>query len=138
MNYCALSGRLTRDIELKQTQGGQHYIRFTVAVDRYNSKEKKNTADFINCIAWNDNAKNIARFFGKGSPILIIGNVKPSMFEKQDGTKVYQTDIIVDRWEFFGNSTQNNADNTQSNANGNGNNNTIDFEEILGDSDLPF
>ena len=119
MNNVILTGRLTRDPELKYLQGGsqQAYARFTLAVDRSLSKEKKQeaesknqaTADFINIIAWGKLAENCIRYTSKGKRALIQGRIQTGSFVAQDGSRIYTTDVVASNVEFLDwkDSTQN-------------------------------
>lgn len=109
MNKVILCGRLTKDVELSYTQSGQVFARFTIAVDRGLSKEKKQqalnngqrTADFINCVAWGKNAENASKFLSKGKMVLLDGRIQTGSYTASDGTKRYSTDIMVERLQFI-------------------------------------
>ena len=119
MNNVVLMGRLTRDPDLRYTQGNtsQAVTRFNIAVDRNYSRDKKQemearnqpTADFINCTAWGKLGENIAKFTGKGLRVLVTGRIQTGSYEK-DGSRVYTTEILCDSVEFLdwkeGNSSQ--------------------------------
>lgn len=108
MNSVNLIGRLTRDPELRYTPSGAAVVRFTLAVDRRLSKEKRaeaeannqQTADFISCTAWNKTAELIANYLQKGRRIAVAGRIQTGSYEK-DGRTVYTTDVIVDTMEFI-------------------------------------
>ena len=115
MNTVILIGRLCADPELKHTAStGNAMARFTVAVDRGLSKEKKEeemtagrpVADFISCICWGKTAELIGRYFNKGSQIAVQGRIQTGSYEAQDGTRRYTTDVVVDRFEFIGSGGQ--------------------------------
>lgn len=100
MNKCVLIGRLTKDPELKLLAGsGKANCRFTIAVNR---EYKKDETDFINCVAWGKTAETISQYMTKGRQIAVSGSIRTGSFDKQDGTKVYTTDINVDHFEFVG------------------------------------
>lgn len=96
MNNVSLMGRLTADPELKTTQNGISYCRFTVAVNRY-SKDGEDTADFISCVAWRSTAEFICNYFLKGSKIALIGSIQTGSYTDKDGRKVYTTDVNTDK-----------------------------------------
>lgn len=96
MNKVFLSGRLTRDPELKQGNGNQNFARASIAVDR---QTKEKTADFFNLVAFGKTAEFLNRWFHKGSKLLVEGHLRQSQYEK-DGVKRYATDVIVDSLEF--------------------------------------
>ncbi len=102
MNSVNLIGRLTRDVELLTT-GENKYIRFNLAVNRkFKNNEGEYDADFISCVAWNKTAELIAEHFGKGSEIGIEGRIQTGSYEKEDGSKVYTTDVIIESITFVG------------------------------------
>ncbi len=110
MNNVQLIGRLTRDPELRYTQSGMAYARFTVAVNRRLSREKRQelesrnqpTADFIGCVAWGSVAENISNYFAKGREIAIDGRIQTGSYDKEDGTRVFTTDVVVNNFYFIG------------------------------------
>ena len=97
MNNIILIGRITKDPELKYTNNGKGNTRFTLAVSR-----NKDEADFINCVAWEKTAENIAEYFKKGSQIAVQGSIRTGSYEK-DGRTVYTTDVWVYKFSFIGN-----------------------------------
>lgn len=100
MNRVVLVGRLCNDTELKQT-GENKYIRFNVAVNRRVAKEDgTRDADFISCVAWNKTAELINQYFKKGSLIALEGRIQTGSYEKENGEKVYTTDVIVENFTF--------------------------------------
>lgn len=100
MNNVSLMGRLTADPELKTTQNGISYCRFTVAVNRY-SKDGEDTADFISCVAWRSTAEFICNYFLKGNKIALIGSIQTGSYTDKDGRKVYTTDVNTDKVFFY-------------------------------------
>lgn len=121
MNVSIIMGRITKDLELRQTTSGTSVLRFTVAVDRY-SKDKDNDTDFISCIAFGKNAEFIGKWFLKGQMIALEGSIKTGSYEK-DGRKIYTTDIIVNHASFCGD-RQTNGNTPQSGFSGQGYNRT--------------
>ena len=101
LNQVVLMGRITHDLETKQTQSGITSLRFTVACDRYSKSEDKQT-DFINCVAYRSTAEFIGRYFGKGRMIAITGSLHTYSYEGSDGVKRYVTEVIADKAEFTG------------------------------------
>ena len=103
MNKAILMGRLTRDPEVRYTQGESPMAitRFCLAVDRRVKKQEgQQTADFINCIAFGKTAESIEKYVKKGTKITLCGHIQTGNYTNKDGNKVYTTDIIVDEWEF--------------------------------------
>jgi single-strand DNA-binding protein len=101
MNKVFLRGVVTKDIELKSTQNKTAMTKFSIAVRRdiKNANGEYDT-DFINCIAFGKIAETISKYFHKGSGILVMGHIQTGSYEKEDGGRVYTTDIIVENIEF--------------------------------------
>lgn len=101
MNKVILSGRLTKDIEVKTTSNQTAYTQFTVAVQRkFKDNNGNYLSDFVNCVAWRNTAEFISKYFSKGSKIAIVGSIQTRNFEGSDGKKVYITEVLVDEVEF--------------------------------------
>lgn len=100
MNNVSLIGRLTRDPEIRYTQNQMAVARFTLAVDRMYKKEGEQSADFINCIAFEKRAELIERYCRQGMKIGIAGRIQTGSYTNREGKKVYTTDIIVNEIEF--------------------------------------
>lgn len=99
-NKVILLGRLTAQPELKQTQSGTAVTSFTIAVDRRYSKEgQEKQADFITVVAWKRTAEFICKYFGKGSAILVCGELQTRSWE-QDGQKRYATEVVASEVSF--------------------------------------
>lgn len=99
MNNVTLTGRLTKDPELRYTQTQEPVARFTLAVDRAG---KDAGADFIGCTAFGKTAEVIGKYCQKGRMIGISGRIRTGSYQKQDGSKVYYTEVAADRMEFLG------------------------------------
>ena len=95
MNRVLISGRLTKDAEVRYTQTNDKVASFTLAVDRIGTEE----ADFINCVAFKKTAEFIEKYLSKGRKIIAIGNLHTSSYEK-DGKKIYKTEVYVEQVEF--------------------------------------
>lgn len=96
MNNVSLIGRLTTAPELKYTQSGTAYTRFSVAVDRaYTKQGEERQTDFINIVAWGKTAEFICKYFVKGQRIGITGEIRTGSYTAQDGTKRYTTDVVA-------------------------------------------
>jgi len=101
MNKVFIRGNLTRDVELRETKSGKQVSRFNVAVRRdFKNSEGEYESDFINCVAYGTLAETIDKYFHKGSGIIVLGHLQTGSYEKDDGTKVYTTDLIVENIEF--------------------------------------
>ncbi|MCD8083901.1 MAG: single-stranded DNA-binding protein [Clostridiales bacterium] len=107
MNRVILMGRLTRDPELRYSQGDNSMAiaRFTVAVDRRGRRnqdggDQQQTADFIGCTAFGRTAEFIQKYFTQGRRILLQGRIQTGSYTNREGQRVYTTDVIVDEVEF--------------------------------------
>lgn len=145
MNKVILSGRLTADPELRQTQSGIASCRFTIACDRKfadkNTGERQ--ADFINCIAWKQTAEFVSRYFSKGNMIVVEGSLRTGSYKDKNHSDVthYTTDVMVDNVEFAGDKGMNatgQASANPSTKDATEVNDLSDYEEILGGTDIPF
>ena len=95
MNNVQLIGRITKDIELKQTKTGKAYCNFTLAIPREFNKEE---TDFINCVAWEKKAETIEKYVKKGHKFGVIGRIQ---IDSKDNS--HFTRIIVEKIEFLEN-----------------------------------
>ena len=102
MNRAILMGRLTKEVEMRQTPDGVSVARFTLAVNRRFAKEGQQQADFINCVAWRQTGEFIARYFQKGSMIAVVGSIQSRSWDGQDGKKQYATEVNVEEAYFTG------------------------------------
>ena len=103
MNRVILMGRLTRDAEVRYSQGDSQsaLARFTIAVDRRFKRDgDAQTADFISCVAFGKTAEFFERFGRKGTKFLIEGRIQTGSYTNKDGQKVYTTDVVVENTEF--------------------------------------
>ena len=97
MNKWMGMGRLTRDADIRQTTSGMKIASFTLAVDR---RSKNGGADFLSCKAFDKTADFLERYGHKGTKFAVEGHIQTGSYERQDGSKVYTTDIVVDSIEF--------------------------------------
>jgi len=105
MNSVNISGNITKDPELKETQSGKGYVTFSVACRRnYKNEEGGYDADFINCVAWGPKAEFICKYFKKGNRIEVGGRLSTRSYDDKEGNKKYVTEVIVDNAEFGGGS----------------------------------
>ena len=91
MNKVVLMGRVASEIEKRETQSGHNVATFTLAVPR---RMKKDTADFIRCVAWNNTADFICRYFSKGRMIALEGEIQTRSWEGSDGRKNFATEVV--------------------------------------------
>lgn len=96
INKVILGGRLTADIELKQTQSGIAVCSFSLAVNRKVAKDAEQKTDFIECTAWRQTAEFLSRYFKKGSSLCIVGSLQKREWTDQSGNKRYATEVLVD------------------------------------------
>ena len=135
MNSVQLIGRLTRDPEIRYTDGGASIARFGLAVDRRFKQENGADADFINIVSFGKTAEFIEKYFHKGMKIALNGRIQTGSYTDKDGKKVYTTDIVAENVEFCeskGNSTNNDAPAPASDG---------DFMSVpdgIDDGELPF
>lgn len=102
MNKVILMGRLTRDPEVRYSQGERSMAiaRYTLAVDRRFKRDNEPTADFIPCVAFGRQGEFAERYFKKGMRVVVTGRIQTGSYENQEGRRVYTTDIIVEDQEF--------------------------------------
>ena len=133
INNCIIIGRITRDPELKKTQSGVSFIRFTLAVNRsFKDDSGETQADFISCIAWRAQAENLAKYMRQGSLIGVEGRIQTGSYETEQGMR-YTTDVVANNITFL-------------ESKGNQNNNGYQKQEepqsyepdIVTTDDLPF
>ena len=100
MNKAILLGNLAKDVELIETENKKTVAKFTIATQKnFANKDGEREADFINCQAWNESGKTIAKYFHKGDKILVTGRIETRTYEK-DGEKKYATVVTVESFEF--------------------------------------
>ncbi len=156
LNRVILMGRITRDLEVKQSASGTSILNFTIAVDRnYVRQGEERQSDFISCVAFNQRAEFINKYFGKGRMIAVEGSLQSRTYDDKNGTKHYVTEVIVDNVSFTGEKASDNGGSSsyQSNyrqptqqqpAYNEPSSTPIaigdmdDFEEILSDDGVPF
>ncbi len=102
MNKVILVGNLARDPEMRQTPNGVSVARFTVAVSRRFSRDGQPQTDFINCVAWRQQADFLCRYFQKGSGIQLCGSIQSRSWDGQDGKRQYATEVVADELSFNG------------------------------------
>lgn len=149
MNNVVLIGRLTRDPELRYIPSGRAVTRFSLAIDKMLSKEKKQemesrgqaTADFVNIVVWGRMAENCANYLSKGKLVGVNGRIESGRYEK-DGRTIYTTDVVANQVEFleWGDTNTNKSQDSQG-----GYDSASDFGGVEGfhptdnnDDDIPF
>lgn len=103
MNKVIIMGRLTRDPEVRYSQGNQQPVaiaRYSIAVDRKFKQDGQPAADFINCIAFGKLGEFAEKYLHKGTKIAVTGRIQTGSYTNKDGNKVYTTDVVVEEQEF--------------------------------------
>ncbi|WZL81664.1 single-stranded DNA-binding protein [Vallitaleaceae bacterium 9-2] len=152
MNKVILMGRLTRDPEVRYSQGAEPLAiaRYSLAVNRRFKRDGEPDADFINIVAFGRNAEFAEKFFQKGQQVSVVGHIQTGSYEK-DGVRRYTTDIVVEEQHFaeskrsfeerMGGQSSNNSYNEapmskpQSNGNVDG---FVSVDDDFDDDDIPF
>lgn len=105
-NKVILIGNLTADPELKQTAQGTSVCSFTLAINRRfqrNADQGQPTADFISVVAWRERAEFVAKYFKKGRPLLVCGQLQSRSWTDAQGNKRYATEVVADEITFVEN-----------------------------------
>ena len=121
MNKVILMGRLTRDPNIRYTDGKEPIAvaRFTLAVDRRFKREGEQAADFISCVAFGKPGEFIERYCHQGIKLVVEGRIQTGSYTNKDGAKVYTTDVVVENTE-FAESKAANSGNVENTTNNNG------------------
>ena len=165
LNRVILMGRIAQELEMKTTQSGVSVLSFSIAVDRnFVRQGEERQTDFIDCVAWRQQAEFINKYFGKGRMICIEGTLQKRSYDDRSGNKRWVTEVVVDQVSFTGErANQGSGDSYQSGYRSDGqpsyrnetpkqeqpayrepDNKPIsiggldDFEEILSDDGVPF
>ena len=139
MNKVILMGRLTRDPEVRYSQGEQAtaVARYTLAVDR-RGRSQENSADFIQCVAFGRAGEFVERYLHKGTKIVLTGRIQTGSYTNKEGQRVYTTDVVAEDQEFAesknaeGSGTYNNQPSPVPQQNDSG------FMNVDENSELPF
>lgn len=159
LNSCAINkvilmGRLTQNPELRQTQGGSSNCRFTLAVDRgVGGSNNERLTDFITVVAWDKNAEFVCRYLTKGRLVLIEGNLKTGSYDDRNhpDVKHYTCEVFAERVSFgetkssvdhssssYGTQQYSQPAQTQNDQQSYTVGDLSDFEEVIGNGELPF
>lgn len=147
MNKVILMGNLTRDPEIRYTQGSEPLAvaKFSIAVQRRFKREGETDVDFINCTCFGRQAENIGKFFTKGRKIAVVGRIQNNSWQDKDGNKRISTDVIVEEFDFcdskgdFANNGSGFAPQQSAAPTNNAKPNSYyQVEESVDDDDLPF
>ncbi|HQC83996.1 MAG TPA: single-stranded DNA-binding protein [Bacilli bacterium] len=154
MNNVSLIGRLTADPELRTTGSGISTTRFSIAIDGVPTPSGERHTDFINIVAWRNQADNVCKFCHKGSLVGVTGRIQTGSYNAQDGSKRYTTDVVASRVEFLS-SKNDSGNNVNYNIEGDVSSETTDLgndpyadmgksadsvnnDVVLSDDELPF
>ena len=150
MNKILLIGRLTKDPELRYTQGGAAVASFTLAVNRsFTNQNGEREADFINCVAWKKAAEFVSQYFKKGQQMTLEGRLQVRSYDDNNGQRRWVTEVVTEKVEFVGSKNGGNSgSNSAGSGSGGGNTGSggADSPSQLGwgeeivfdDNDLPF
>ena len=101
LNRVVLVGRMTRDPELRRTQGGAAVTSFTLALNRNFNTQDGQTADYIPCVVWNRIAENVERYCSKGSLVGVEGRLRSRSYDNNQGQRVYVVEVLCDSVQFL-------------------------------------
>jgi len=102
LNRVILIGRLTRDPELRFTQGGTPVVNFTIAVDRsFTNQQGERGADFIRIVAWNKLAETVANYLNKGRLVAVDGRLQVRSYEDREGQKRQSYEVVAETVRFL-------------------------------------
>lgn len=136
LNKIILCGNLVKEIELRMTTSGKSVIQNTIAVrNDFKNKEGNYDSTFINIVVWGATAEYLNKYADKGSKVLLEGRISNRSYDKQDGSKAYITEVIVEKAEILTYKKEEQAEVPQ--------NYKTDYKETneeitLDDSSLPF
>ena len=131
-NKVILIGNMVADPELKKTNSGTSVCSFKIAVNRRFKSDGQPETDFFDIVAWRVTAEFVARYFRKGKPILVCGQLQTRSWTDQNGQKRYITEVVADECTFVENKS------AQTDSAPSYENEQTGFEELPADDDLPF
>lgn len=141
LNRVTLTGRLTKNVDLRYTQGGTAVGSFNLAVDRnFKNQQGQREADFVNCVIWRKSAENFSNFVHKGSLVGIDGRLQTRNYENQQGQRVYVTEVVVENFALLENRNNTNNGNQSDNAPFAGQSDPFAGSDSIdiSDDDMPF
>lgn len=140
MNKVILMGRLTRDPEVKYSNGDNSMAiaRYTLAVNRRMIRSGEQNADFINCVTFGKNAEFAEKYLKQGMKIVVVGRIQTGSYTNKDGQRVYTTDVVVEEHDFAENkASQQQSQNNRPTPSPDNASNFMDIPDGVGE-DLPF
>lgn len=136
LNKVILCGRLTADVELKQTPSGVHVCSFSLAVNRRFAKEGEQQADFITVVAWRQTAEFISKYFKKGNSLCVSGSIQTRSWKDNNGNNRHATEVVADEAMFV--DSKSDVGNYDAPAFSSQPTVAPKFEDMKSDDDLPF
>lgn len=139
MNKVILIGRLTKDPEVRYSQGNTStaIARYTLAVDRRFKKDNEPSADFINCVVFGKAAEFTEKYLTKGSKIAVTGRIQTGSYTNKEGQTVYTTDVVVEEQEFAESKGSGSSEGQTAKPAASNNTNFMDIPDGIGE-ELPF
>ena len=141
MNHVILMGRLTRDPDVRYTNGDKPMCisRYTLAVDRRFKRDGQDTADFIPCAAFGKVGEFVEKYLKKGTKIAVTGRIQTGSYTNKDGQKVYTTEVVVEEQEFAeSKAAQSGQQNTQPTREEESMDGFMNIPDGLDEEELPF
>lgn len=142
MNKVILMGRLTKDPDVRYTQGDKPMAiaRYTLAVDRrFTRNNDENSADFIPCVVFGKGGEFAEKYFKKGTKIAITGRIQTGSYTNKDGVKVFTTEVVVEEQEFAeSKAAQSGQQNTQPTREEESMDGFMNIPEGIDEEELPF
>ena len=136
LNKVILCGRLTADVELKQTPNGLAVCTFALAINRKTAKDQQQKADFVKCVAWRQTAEFVSKYFKKGSSLCIVGSIQTRHWKDDNGYARDATEVLVDEAVFVDSKSE--SGNYDAPSYSAPPASAPNFEELKTDEDLPF
>ena len=136
LNKVVLCGRLTADVELKQTPSGVRVCSFSLAVNRRFAKEGEQQADFITVVAWRQTAEFISKYFKKGNSLCVSGSIQTRSWKDNNGNNRHATEVVADEAMFV--DSKSDVGNYDAPAYSSQPAVAPKFEDVKTDDDLPF
>lgn len=137
INVVVVSGRITKDLNLRKTQSGASVVNFTLASDRMKKKDQEQQADFIAIQAWGKTADILCQYCHKGSLIALEGRIQTRNYDGADGKKVYVTEVVAENVQLMDGARQTSSSREQAGDEPSSKYEATSTEEIDDDS-LPF
>lgn len=141
MNKVILMGRLTRDPEVRYTDGQEPMAiaRYTLAVDRRrrSGNDEEQSADFIPCVAFGKSGEFAEKYLHKGTKMLVTGRIQTGSYTNKEGQKVYTTDVVIEDQEFAESKNSNQGGNSESSGSQDAGDGFMNIPDGI-DEELPF